>query len=98
MASLTQVYNIRFQSSDLRKRITAALALKANSILQEVPVVTARVKWANKCLRNTPETLEKILWRVAFDSVVAEKGEAATDSEVIAAIGAIVESDIATDV
>lgn len=99
MATLLQIYDVRYTSTNLRKRITGALGLAAAGLLSEpsdTPNRANRVAWANRCLQDTAGTLERIMWRVALDPVVGEKGDSAADWEIQLAITQIIEAEIAS--
>ena len=85
MATLLEIYQLRYQSANIRDRVTAAVAKAAQDILAEDPGTenhAARLTWAKNALVNTASEAERFLWAVCGNATIQAAGEAATDNDI----------------
>lgn len=86
-------YNLRYDSTNLRKKTSVSIANAAVDILNEDPgtsLHSLRLQWANDGLSDTETMTERMMWGVITDSTVAIQGDAASDSQVQDALNSVV--------
>ena len=91
MPTLKQIYDARFEFTDLRKKVIAAVGKAAFDVMNEpgtTPNHTLRLKWAKQALKNVNQAVDDILWYVAL-SDIAESPATAQDSEIIATVNSL---------
>jgi hypothetical protein len=86
MATFSEIYSIRYDNEDLKKRTTAAVAKVAMYIITTEDGGTAnhaeRVLWANNALSNTPMAAEKMMWAIAQNTTINSDPAATTDNDI----------------
>jgi hypothetical protein len=85
------IYNLH-ANSNLRNRVTVAIAKASQDILAEADTVanhTERLTWAKTVMHDPAEEAAKMMWGVLGSTTIRTKGENATDAEVQAAVDAI---------
>lgn len=85
MATLSQLYSLRYSSDGLRNRLTAACATAAQDVLNESTGTSnheQRVKWAYAALANAPAMAESMMWGLIGNATIQTAGEAATDGDI----------------
>jgi hypothetical protein len=95
MSTLLDLYNLRYQSSSLKNRVTAALAVEAQHVLTEdaaTPNHALRLVWAKSVLANTQQEAEKFIWAVLGQTDMYDKKEGASDEEVQKAVSGLVDT------
>lgn len=93
MATLSEVYNLRYESASLKNRVTAAIAKAAQDVLNEDPGTTNhadRIVWADAALSNAPAMAERMMWGVLLNSAIQSNGESSSDSEVQTAVNSLI--------
>jgi len=93
MATLQELYNLRYESSNLKNRVVAAMAATAITIIQEDAGTahhTERVVWAKGALQDTRGEADRLMWGVLAVSSVVSAGEAVTDTVLQSAVDLIV--------
>ena len=96
MATYTEIYNLKVESSDLRNRITVAIAKASYDIINEdggTANHTNRVTWANNSLLNASSMAEKFMWAVLQNTTIQANGEASSDSDIQFVVNGLV-SDV----
>lgn len=92
MATLYEnVYNLH-ANSNLRNRVTVAIAKASQDILGEadtVPNHAARLAWAKTVMHDPAQEATKMMWGVLGSATIRNKGETATDAEVQTAVDTI---------
>lgn len=89
--TLLDIYSIRFNASDLRKRILAAVGVVASAILEEDPETKShadRLTWAQTAIANIYNVENQVLWHYAVDDDMASQGDSVSDFDIIAFIKA----------
>lgn len=92
MASLLQVYNLRYAGT-LKPRVTVAIAKACFDIFAEAgstPNHAERVVWAKSALQNTTAVAESMMWAIISDSAILAAGDSATDGEIISAVNSFI--------
>lgn len=86
MATFSEIYSIRYDNDDLKKKTTAAVAKVAMYIIttesESTPNHAERVAWANNALSNTPMAAEKMMWAIAQNNTINADPAGATDSDI----------------
>jgi hypothetical protein len=85
------IYNLH-ANSNLRNRVTVAIAKASQDILAEagtVPNHAERLTWAKTVMHDPADEATKMMWGVLGNATIRAKGETATDAEVQAAVDAI---------
>lgn len=85
MATLEQMFTLRYQSPRLKARVTAALAKAAHDVLNEAATVanhSLRVRWARAVLADAPSAAERMMWAVVQNPTIQTQGEASTDNDI----------------
>ena len=85
MAALLEIYNLRYEGTELKARVTAAVAKAANDVLNEdaqAPQHAARVVWATEALNNTQQMAERMFWGVLQNATIQNSGNASTGRSV----------------
>jgi len=93
MATLLELYNLRYTSSGLKNRLTAAIADAAQDVLNEDAGTanhTQRVKWANASLANASGMAESMMWGLVGNATIASAGEAATDNDILFVVAGLI--------
>jgi hypothetical protein len=97
MATLLEGYNLRYESTNLKSRATAAVAKKAIDILDDAATETAqRIAWAHTALRDAKSMADQMMWSVIADSDIISNGESATDAQVLSAVAGAIDTHAAT--
>ena len=94
MATLLQTFNLRYESANLKNRVTAAIAKAAQDILNESPATTnhtVRMAWANRSLIATQEEAERLMWGVLANSTIAAAGEASSDNDIQFVVNSLID-------
>lgn len=95
MATLAELYNLRFTSAGLKNRTVAAIAKAAQDVLNESDQTanhTARVAWAKLALADAPAMAEKMLWGLLSNATIAGDGEAATDNDIQFVVNSLIDT------
>lgn len=82
MATLQEIYDVRYSSGALRARVIGALLVASNDILNNASETAARKKWARATLRNPEAKIDAFLLRCALNATIAAAGDAATDNDI----------------
>ncbi len=92
MATLEQIYNLRFQGT-LKPRVTAAVAKAAADVMNEDPGTAnhaARVAWAKAALQDAQAAAEEMLWGVVGNATIQASGDASTDNDIQFVVNSLV--------
>lgn len=93
MATLNELWNLRYTTDTLRTRVTAACAKAAWDVLYE-DAGTAnhanRILWAADVWRDAPAMAERMMWGVCANATVQANGEATTDADLQNAVNALI--------
>ena len=95
MATLQEVYNLRYEATGLRSRVTAAIAKAAQDVLNEDPGTTnhaERVVWANEALADTITWTQRMMWAVVGNATIQTNGESSSDVEVQNAVNGSIDT------
>lgn len=85
MATLSEVWNLRYTSTSLRNRTAAAIAQASQYILIEAPEYpnhTQRLSWAKRALTDANAEAERFMWAVCGNATIQASGDAATDNDI----------------
>jgi hypothetical protein len=94
MATLNELWNLRYETQTLRARVAAACAKAAWDILYEDPGTTNhanRLVWAADVWRDAPAMADRMLWGVCSNTAVQAGGEATTDVDVQNAVNGLID-------
>ena len=86
MAALSDLYNLHGDGSQIRNRVTAAIALSAWQVLLEDAPDSKRMAWAKNALINAETIAESWMWAVLTQTdalAEAEKANFTLPDEVI---------------
>jgi hypothetical protein len=93
MATLYEtIYNLH-ANSNLRNRVTVAIAKASQDIMGEAGTVTdhaKRIVWAREVCTDPEPEAARMMWGILGNATIRTKGETATDAEVQAAVDAII--------
>lgn len=95
MATLVELYNLRYQTQGLKNRLTAACAKSAQYVLIEDPATVnhaQRLVWAHKTLADAPAMAEALMWGLLSNATVANAGEAATDNDIEYVVASLIDT------
>jgi hypothetical protein len=95
--SLESTYQLRYESKNMRDRVTAALAKSAGDIKNEDPGTPNhenRITWADYAFANTTGIAENAMWDVVMNPAINVAGEAATDNDIQFAVNSWVNAVI----
>jgi hypothetical protein len=95
MATLLELYNLRYTSAGLKNRLTAAIADAAQDVLNEDAATTnhaQRVKWATAALANAPGMAESMMWGLVGNATVAAAGDASTDNDILFVVASLIDT------
>jgi hypothetical protein len=95
MATLLELYNLRFTSQNLKNRTVAAIAKAAQDVLNEDAGTAnhaARVAWASAALADTPTMAERMMWGMLANATIAAAGDAATDNDIQFVVNSLVDT------
>ncbi len=82
MATLQEIYDVRYASNTLRCRVIGAILVAANDILNNINETDKRKRWAKASLRNPEAKIDAFLLRCALNPTIAAAGDAATDDDI----------------
>lgn len=94
MATYIEIFNLRFESTNLRTRAVVAVAKAAQDILNEDPSTTnhtARIAWARQALQDTARTADAMLWGLVGNATIQANGEASPDGDIQFVINSLVD-------
>jgi hypothetical protein len=84
MATLLEVWNLRFQSPTLKNRVVAEIGMIAYYIITTEPSNAtnhaARVAWAARAIRDPEQEAERLMWAVVSNGDVQAAGDSVADS------------------
>jgi hypothetical protein len=86
------IYNLH-GNSNLRNRVTVAIAKASQDILGEAGTVTnhaQRLLWARLAVSEPEAEMARMMWGVLGNAAIRNKGESASDAEVQAGVDAII--------
>jgi len=93
LATYLELYALRY-SDELKKRVTAAVAIAAQQVLAEDSGTANhanRVIWANEALTDAQLMTEKIMWRVLGNATIAASGLASTDGDLQFVVNSLID-------
>jgi len=82
MATLQEIYDVRYDSGALRSRVIGALLVASNDILNGSGETAARKRWARATLKNPEGKIDAFLLRCALNPTIAAAGAASTDNDI----------------
>jgi Asp/Glu/hydantoin racemase len=84
MATLQEIYDVRYSSSALRSRVIGAILVSANDIINNaVNETEKRLKWARAAMKNPEGKVDGFLLACALNPTVAAAGASATDNDLL---------------
>lgn len=95
MATLQEVYNLRYEATALKSRVVAAVAKAAQDVLNEDPSTANhanRVLWAQDALRDAKGAGETMMWGVVGNATIQAAGEAATDGDIQFVVNGLIDT------
>lgn len=95
MATLQQIYDLRYQSGTLKPRVTAAVAKAAQDVMNEPANIAnhaARVAWATVALNDAPAMAERFLWGVVGNASIQTSGDASTDNDIQFVVNSLIDT------
>lgn len=95
MATLLELYNLRYSSSNLKNRLTSAIADAAQDVLNEDAGTTnhaQRVVWAKAALADAQGMAEKMMWGLVGNATVASSGEASSDNDILFVVASLIDT------
>ena len=95
MATLLDVYNLRYMSAYMKPRVIVAIAKAAQDILNEDPGTTNhanRVILANNSLRDTAIEAERLMWGVVGNTTIQTNGDSSSDQEIQNAVNGLIDT------
>lgn len=83
MAKLTllEIYNARFENTDLRKKVIAAITVSADKTISDPLSAAASIEWANNALINPIGEANKMYSSLLLDPSISDASKA-TDNEI----------------
>jgi hypothetical protein len=87
--SLESTYQLRYESKNMKDRVTAAVAQGAGDIRNEDPATPnheSRMEWADYAFANTQGIAEQAMWDVVMNPAINSAGEASTDNDILFAV------------
>lgn len=92
MATLQEIYDVRYGSTALKSRVVGAILVAANDILNNAANETAlRKKWAKAALKNPESKIDSFLLRCALNATIAAAGVNATDNDIKFVVNAAID-------
>ena len=95
MATLSELFNLRYGTTTLKNRLTASVAKSAQAVMTE-DAGTAnhaqRIKWAQGALANAPAMAESMLWGLLSNATIVAAGEAATDNDIDFVVASLIDT------
>jgi hypothetical protein len=95
--SLENTYYLRYESKNMKDRVTAAISKSAGDIKNEDPGTPNhenRIEWANFAFANTQSLADQAMWDVVWNPAINAAGEASTDNDIQFAVNTWVNENI----
>ena len=95
MATLLEIYNLRYEAVNLKNRTTAAIAKAATDVLNEDPGTANhanRLVWAGSALDNATAMAERMMWGVLSNATIQANGESSTDNDIQFVVNSLIDS------
>ena len=90
MATLQEIYNVRFEAVALRQRVIGAIMKAASDILNDADATNQYKKWAARMLRDPMHQSEAFLIQCALNPTIAAAGDSATDNDIQFVVNGVV--------
>lgn len=95
MATLLEIYNLRYQTVTLKQRMIAAIAQASYDVLNEdagTPNHANRVIWAYTTLADAQAMAERMMWGLISNATVAAAGDGSTDADIQFVVNSLIDS------
>jgi hypothetical protein len=95
--SLENTYYLRYESKNMKDRVTAAVSKSAGDIKNEDPGTPnhdSRIEWANYAFANAQGIADQAMWDVVWNPAINAAGEASTDNDIQFAVNSWVNANI----
>jgi hypothetical protein len=94
MATLSEIYGIRYDNTNLKKKVTSAVAKSAADVIAEDPGTTNhadRLVWARSTILNTPQAAEVMMWYIAQNASINASPDTATDNDILFVVNSVID-------
>lgn len=95
MATYEQIWALRYNSENLRRRTSVAVARAAFDVLNE-PALTPnhvnRAQWAKAALRDAEAMTQRMFWGLVSNATIQASGEASSDGDIQFVINSLIDS------
>jgi hypothetical protein len=95
MATLLEIYSLRYESATLRPRTVSAVVKAAQDILNEDPGTANhanRLIWAGEVLNDPKAKTEEMLWGVVSNATIQTGGDASSDNDIQFVVNGLVDT------
>lgn len=95
MATLSGIYELRYNTLDLKKRVVAAIATASRDVLNESAGTSNhanRMTWARNSLNNAHNAAEEMMWGVVGNATIQSSGNASTDNDIQFVVNGLIDS------
>lgn len=93
--SLINTYSVRYENTNLKKRVVAAVAKAAMDVIYEDPGTANhanRLIWANNAMQNTASSAEKMMWGIAQNATISADPDNATDNDIQFVVNSLIDA------
>lgn len=95
MATLLQIYNLRYEGTELKAKAAAAIAKAAYDVLNEDAQTAQhaeRVAWAKESLTNTQQMADRMMWGMLQNASIQTNGNASSDNDIQFVVNSLINS------
>lgn len=95
MATLSGIYDLRYNELGLRKRVVAAIAAASQDILNEDDTTSNhenRVIWARNSLNNAHNAAEEMMWGVVGNASIQTNGNSSSDNDIQFVVNSLIDT------